>query len=175
MNNDLIVNKFGALWSVLDTSMLQTFGGTSPSTAAAILTLHFHAPQTGTALSRILGLSQPATVRLVEKLVAADIVARTPRTEGKEIDLVLTPAGQTEASALLAARHETLSGVLSTLSQDQQRQLETILDTMLAQNVDSRETARFLCRFCDHGICDGPVCPIGCRATALETEGTNVP
>ena len=173
MNNDLIVNKFGALWSVLDTSMLQTFGGTSPSTAAAILTLHFHAPQTGTGLSRILGLSQPATVRLVEKLVTADIVARMPRPEGKEIDLVLTPTGQSKASTLLAGRRETLSGALGALSQDQQRQLETILDTILAQNVDSREHARFLCRFCDHGICDGPVCPIGCQATALETDGTH--
>jgi len=34
--------------------------------------------------------------------------------------------------------------------------------------VDGRAYARHICRFCDHGICDGPRCPVGSAATELE-------
>lgn len=170
MHDDLTANKLGALWSVLDAAMLQSFAESSPSTAAAILTLHFHAPQTGTGLSQILGLSQPATVRLVEKLAAAGLVARAGKKQGKEIPLVLTAVGKRRAKALLAARAEALGELLSPLPKAKQKQLAGLLDEILHHTVDSRREARFLCRFCDHGICDGPVCPIGCRAREIESE-----
>lgn len=168
MHDTLTVNKLGALWSVLDSSMGHAFGEISPSTAAAILTLHFHSPLTGTGLSHILRLSQPATVRLLEKLVMAGLVVRQRRTDGKEIDLALTAEGSARAQDLLAARNAAMKDVLAPLPAEKRTLLADLLDEVLRGSVESRSDARYLCRFCDHGICDGPVCPIGCRASEID-------
>ena len=168
MHSFLLKNKLGALWSVLDASMDQAFGDASPSTAAAILTLHFHAPLTGTGLSRILRLSQPATVRLLEKLVAAGLVSRERRKDGKEIDLALTSDGAARAKALVETRNAAMDNVLAPLTVEKRALLSDLLDEVLQSAPANRDDARFLCRFCDHGICDGPVCPIGCRARHIE-------
>ena len=168
MHDSLTENKLGALWSVLDATMIGAFGDASPSTVAAILTLHFHAPLTGTRLSRILGLSQPATARLLEKLRDAGLVKRHPKRDGKDIDLSLTAAGEARAGALLGKREAALKALLAPLSAEKAALLSALLDDMLPQAVGSREDARFLCRFCDHGICDGAACPIGCKAREIE-------
>ncbi|RVU33881.1 MarR family transcriptional regulator [Hwanghaeella grinnelliae] len=164
-------NKLGALWSVLDAAMSQAFDDASPSTVAAILTLHFHAPLTGTRLSRILGLSQPATVRLLEKLRDAGLTRRHPKRDGKDIDISLTAAGEARAATLLGRRNAALKALLAPLSAEKAALLSTLLDEILPQEVASRADARFLCRFCDHEICDGAVCPIGCKARDIETAG----
>lgn len=148
--------------------MAEAFGGASPSTSAAILTLHFQAPLTGTQLSRILRLSQPATVRLLEKLVEAGLVARDMQGGGKEVQLSLTPPGKARAEAFLGSRNRALNALLAPLPPEKRKLLANLLDDMLPTAVESRADARFLCRYCDHGICDGPACPIGRRAAEVE-------
>ncbi len=170
MHNILLNNKLGALWSVLDASMARMLGTDSPSTAATVLTLHFHAPLTGTDLSRILGLSQPATVRLIDKLADAGMVARNGKSEGKAVDIALTAAGQTRAEAMLTARSAAMADLLRPLTDAKRQALTGLLDEILHDAVETGSQARFLCRFCDHGVCDGPVCPIGCRAREIALE-----
>lgn len=175
MHDRLLTNKIGAFWSVMDAAMADAFGDTSPSSAAAILTLHFHAPLTGTGLSRILRLSQPATVRLLDRLVDAGAVARAGRKDGREVGLALTASGKARARALLKARDNALAALLTPLAPDKRAQLAELLDEVLPEAVGNRNDARFLCRFCNHGVCDGPACPIGCRATEIEERTKGKP
>lgn len=168
MHNSLLCNKLGALWAVVDSSLHDALGPVSRSRAAALLTLHHFGRMTTTELSRIIGLSQPATTRLVDKIAGDGLLARRSRTSGKEVDLRLTRKGEQAAQVLQRRRLESMSMLVAPLTETRRRQLEALLDEMLGTPVTSRAYARFVCRFCDHEICDGSRCPIGCAATAIE-------
>jgi hypothetical protein len=46
--------------------------------------------------------------------------------------------------------------------------MTTLLDKLLAAPVDSRAYVCNVCRFCDHGVCDGLAYAVGRRATEIE-------
>ncbi|MGH6948286.1 MAG: hypothetical protein ACREDZ_13225, partial [Kiloniellales bacterium] len=60
------------------------------------------------------------------------------------------------------------SALAAPLAAGEARQLSSLLARLLAAATRSRAGARRLCRFCDHGICQGASCPVGSRARALE-------
>ena len=167
----LIANKLGALGAVIDAALSDAFDNLSASAAAALLTLHYHAPLTTTALSRIVRLSQPATTRLVEGLTSSGWVARSPGTGKGEINLALTAKGRRKAERIQQQRIAALATLLSGLSNGQKQQLSALLDHVVEPVVTDRASARHLCRFCDHDICDGALCLIGCAATRVEQKG----
>lgn len=171
MNDSLLANKLGALWCTIDGALDDAFGDLSESSAAALLTLLHHQPLTTTQLSRILGLTQPATTRLVDKIAALDFLAKKARPRGKELDLRLTEKGRRAARRLQEARLSALQSLLADLNESQRAQLHALLNEMLAAPVQSRTYARRTCRFCDHAVCDGPLCPIGAAATEIEKQG----
>jgi DNA-binding MarR family transcriptional regulator len=167
-----LANKLGALWTTLTAAFAEAFDPLSDSTAAALLSLLYRAPITATALGRVIGLSQPATARVVDKLVADGLVARRKRSGGgKEVYMRLTPRGGKFVRSLQSLRLEACSGVLTILSVEDRATLNRLLDQLLAAPVTDRSYARHVCRFCDHSVCNGPDCPIGCAATELEANG----
>ena len=163
----LDANRLGALWSTLDRALTTTLADDSPSTAAILLWLLHWAPTGVVELARVVGLTQPACTRALDKLVERGLVDRTALS-GKEVRLTLTARGRVQARALQQRRHAACGALLQALSADEQAQFARLATKLLQAPVTDRAYARTVCRFCDHAVCDGPACPIGCRATALE-------
>lgn len=163
----LDANRLGALWSTLDRALSATLEDDSPSTAAILLWLHHWAPAGVVELARVVGLTQPACTRALDRLVERGLVERTIHS-GKDVRLALSPRGRTQARQLQQRRHRACGALLQALSADEQAQFARLADKLLQAPVADRAYARHVCRFCDHAVCDGPACPIGCRATALE-------
>ena len=166
----LDANRLGALWSTLDRALSSTLADDSPSTAAILLWLHHWAPTGVVELARVVGLTQPACTRALDKLVERGLVERTTLS-GKEVRLALTARGRAQARALQQRRQQACGALLQALSADEQAQFARLATKLLQAPVTDRAYARSVCRFCDHAVCDGPACPIGCRATALERAG----
>jgi DNA-binding MarR family transcriptional regulator len=170
MSSTLDANRLGALWSTLDALMAQAQDDFSPSSAAILLTLHYHAPLSVNALAAIVDLSQPACSRAVDRLLEAGLVEKE-RVRGMETGLGLTAPGRAEARRLQQRRLGALGKLLDALAPEEQQAFNGLVDKLLKAPVTDRTYARRVCRFCDHKTCDGPDCPIGCAATALEGRG----
>jgi MarR family transcriptional repressor of emrRAB len=112
-------------------------------------------------LARLLHISHPATVRLVDRLEAEGLVERRPdEDDARSRTLVLTPAGQRAALAAARQRLEVLGQMLSPLTAAERRQLEPVLEKMLGAVTTDRWDARHLCRLCDFPTCRKPACPV---------------
>jgi DNA-binding MarR family transcriptional regulator len=165
----LDANRLGALWSTLDRALSATLADDSPSSAAILLWLQHWAPVGVVELARVVGLTQPACSRALDKLVQRGLVERMALS-GKEVRLSLSARGRARARQLLQRRQQACAALLLALSADEQAQFARLANKLLQAPVTDRAYARSVCRFCDHTVCDGPACPIGCRATALERE-----
>jgi len=112
-------------------------------------------------LARLLHISHPATVRLVNRLEAEGLVERRPDAEdARSRALVLTPAGQRAALAAARKRLEVLDQVLWALTAAERRQLEPVIEKLLGALTSDRWDARHICRLCDIPTCEVPACPV---------------
>lgn len=118
-------------------------------------------------LAGVVGRSQPATVRLVDRLVAAEIVRREPGPDRRTLALVLTEAGARAANRVLIARAEALAPLLDGLSQGDRATLERLLGQVTGGLTEDRPEAVHVCRLCDRGACRAsPGCPLEVTATS---------
>ena len=163
----ICANKLGALGVLLGDGLAEAFGNLSPSAAALLLTLHYRGEMTATSLAAIGGIAQPTAARVTEGLIRRGLVERRDRA-GRTAPLQLTAAGTRLADTLQRARLAAIEPLIASLSPRERAGFERALDKMLAQATRSRGFARTTCRLCDHALCQGPLCPIGTRATALE-------
>jgi hypothetical protein len=92
------------------------------------------------------------------------LLERRPARDGRARALVLTRAGEAVATRILAQRALFLAGLLAPLSAPERRQLEALLEKLLASAVDDRWQARHVCRLCDFAICADPACPVDAAA-----------
>ena len=165
-------NHLGALAILVEDRLARAFGDLSPSACAILLTLRRWQPLAVSEVAAIVAVSQPTATRVADGLVRAGLVARGPK-QGRRVCLQLTSTGRTRARALAAARQGVLSALLAGLGDRDRAELERLVALILGAATGSRAEARTTCRFCDHAICDGPKCPVGTRARAL--EGRNQP
>jgi DNA-binding MarR family transcriptional regulator len=133
------------------------------SEAAALVALHVYLGGSPIeALRRVLGLSHPATVRLVDRLQDRGLLRRAPGDDGRTVALTLTPAGRTRARDLQARRTAAVAEVLDVLDGAERAALGGLLEALLGGLVAGRADARRLCRLCDADACghhDGR-CPV---------------
>lgn len=112
-------------------------------------------------LAAVVGRSQPATVRLVDRLVGQGLVRREAGRDRRTVALVLTAAGLASADAVLAARAEVLAPLLADLSSQERAALGRLLRRVTAGLAQDRAGAVRVCRLCDHEVCEsGPGCPL---------------
>ena len=112
-------------------------------------------------LAGVVGRSQPATVRLVDRLVARGLVRRGAGRDRRTLALALTDAGGRAADAILAARARALAPMLADLSPSEQASLERVLALVAAGIANDRPAAVRACRLCDRTACtSGPGCPL---------------
>lgn len=121
-------------------------------------------------LAKILRLSQPGTVRLVDRLVADGHVERHQGTDRRARPLRLTSTGQRMVRAMMLGREKVLMNALDHLSADEKDTLSGLMEKML-QGV-ARENDEIAsdsaCRLCDGLACPEDRCPLepGCKKVA---------
>ncbi len=155
--SDRLINLFGALavgvadrvrWEALDET---SFGG---ETSAALVVIG-HAPGMSIdQLSRVLGLSHPGAVRLVDRLMSAGLALRELSPDDRRaVALDLTNEGRSRRSALLKRRSMALKAVLQVVGAEDLAVLERITDAMLQALPDDAASALTVCRYCNERQC----------------------
>ena len=109
-----------------------------------------------------LGLSQPGTVRLVDRLAARGLVTRGPAPHDRRARAVrLTGAGRAAAAGALAARASVTGAALAALGAADRGRLAELLERLLGGQTTDRTSARRICRLCDGDVCGHPDrCPV---------------
>jgi DNA-binding MarR family transcriptional regulator len=126
-------------------------GGSAP---AALSALHeYLGGEPIDSLSRALGVTHSAAVRLVDRLADTGLVERRPGPDGRSVAVVPTDAGRDAARRVTEARAAALEEVLAVLSEAERRQLARLHEKLLAGVTPSRAAARHLCRLCDPVAC----------------------
>ena len=169
----LEVNYLGALGSTVADALEGLADDLSESSIAVLLTLKHRTLLSTSELAEIVKLSQSACTRAIDKLAEAGLAVRTP-SERNEVRISLTNAGQRRANQLQKRRAEILDGLLGALNDAQRVQFAELTARILAQPVTGRRYARQVCRFCDHKVCDGVLCPVGCAATRIEKSAAHI-
>ena len=128
--------------------------------AAAALVVIGHTPNLSVnRLSQILRLSQPGTVRLVDRLVATGFAVRsaTPH-DRRAVAVNLTDEGRARRAMLLSRRREALKAILEAVAAKDLAVLERVTEAMLRSLPIDATSALSICRFCDELRC--PNCPM---------------
>lgn len=142
--------------------------GVLPSDAAALVTIGYHTGISVGALAPIIGFTQSAAVRSVDRLVAHGFVARERGADKRQVKLSLTPDGTALRARILAARRKIVEKAVAPLDARQQTGLATVVERMLTALTEDRATADHLCRLCDETVCTPATCPV--EAAALRHE-----
>ncbi len=122
-------------------------------------------------LRRVLGLSHSATVRLVDRLVAANLASHQPGPDRRTTATTLTADGHAAAERVRAARSATVQTALDTLTDSDRATLDRIAGEVLVAMMRGTAATRWMCRLCDTGACGryDDRCPIGCELTRRTT------
>lgn len=144
-------------------------GGGAP---AALVQIADHPRLTIEELRRRIGLSHSATVRLIDRLAARGLILRDRnQQDARAAGLRLTRQGEAAARAVLAARGQVTASIVGRLPPDRQRELESLLDEMLARIPATSEDGTLLCRLCCLRDCPADRCPVELRYQELLRQG----
>ena len=128
---------------------------------AALVSLDSHPARSVAELSRALGRSHSATVRLVDGMAAAGLLERQPGADSRSVSLVLSGEGAAAAQDVRARRAEALDQLVRALDSEHVNQLEPILERLLETTATDADSRWRTCRLCDEPRCeDGRQCPI---------------
>jgi DNA-binding MarR family transcriptional regulator len=143
-----------------------------PSARDAVTLLAWRGEASSETLQFALGLSQPACVRLVDRLVDAGVVKRRRRAGDRKVWLRLTAKGRRAAGSLLDREREPVEVALRNALPDQADLscfVAALDQVAMAVLGDATDPARF-CRGCDVAACLGSEhgCPSAtvCRRNA---------
>jgi DNA-binding MarR family transcriptional regulator len=164
---DAGANRLGALAlriaDRMDTAL--TGGGARSASSATALSAIYNFLDSPSIdqLSRVLGLTSSATVRLVDGLAADGLATRMGGSDGRVTVIELTPAGRRKAKAMVAARAGVLVDALAPLSARDRAAFERMLDQLLIGLIPKPTGKGWMCRLCDTGVCGaerGEPCPL---------------
>jgi MarR family transcriptional repressor of emrRAB len=130
------------------------------SASAALVHLRLRPGQSIDFLARVLRVTHPGAVRLVDRLEHDGLVERRAGADARSRALVLTDEGRQAAAAVLARRSDVLGELLAPLTAAERRQLEPLFEKLLVAVTGDRWSARHICRLCDFPACDSPACPV---------------
>lgn len=127
-------------------------------TPAALVVIGYGYGPSNEQLRRVLGLSHPGSVRLVDRLVADGLVERREGRDKRAIALYLTELGTTLREKLLKGRLAAIRPLLNSLNEKEQDVLASLLRKMLTSIGITDLERCTLCRLCDDRVCSD--CPI---------------
>ena len=127
-------------------------------TPAALVVIGYDMGPSNDQLRRVLCLSHPGSVRLVDRLVSDGLVERREGRDRRAIALYLTERGRALREDLLRGRLAALRPLLAPLTGPEQDTLAELLHKMLSSMETTNLERCTLCRLCDDRVCIG--CPI---------------
>jgi MarR family transcriptional regulator, negative regulator of the multidrug operon emrRAB len=135
------------------------------SREAALVALDSHPGSTITHLSRALGRSHSATVRLVDGLERDGLMERRAGADARGLALWLTAAGRRQARVMRRRRAGVLDGLVAALDAREVGALEPMLERVLSALAVDEASRWRICRLCEEPRCerDGP-CPVDAAA-----------
>jgi MarR family transcriptional repressor of emrRAB len=130
--------------------------------AAALVHLDAYPGESVNGLARVLGVSQPAAVKVADRLAADGLLERRMGADRRTRTLHLTRAGRVAAAQVLSDRAGELSGLLGVLEPAEREELEPLLEKLVAGLADDLPGALEVCRLCDREVCCGSMsgCPM---------------
>ena len=131
----------------------QQAGGGGEAAAGLVATATFLEGGSVEELSRALGLTHSAAVRLVDRLEERGEVERKPGGDRRSLSVVATPRGAERAERIRSARGEVLGEMLGRLTPAESRRLAALHAKLLDGLVDSGAVPANVCRLCDAGSC----------------------
>jgi len=161
VDNERLVNLLGALAVATgDEITLATnqFGARRESDAAALNFIGHAAGLSVDELSAVMHLSQPATTRLVDRLVEDGFVEKRRGHDHKTIALHLTSSGHRKRTSVQGARFRRIAPFFDALDASERAELERIVEKMLLSTVRDGQHAGSVCRLCNERACDP--CPM---------------
>jgi MarR family transcriptional regulator, negative regulator of the multidrug operon emrRAB len=172
--NRRLENLFGALLTALSDSLVaraEQAAGHSGATAAALTYLVQEPGLSIDELKQPLGLSQSATVRLVDRLVADGLVERRPGRDGRSISVHLTPPGANVAQNILDDRLAVLSASLVSLGEVERGAMTGLVEKILGEITQDIAHGQRVCRLCDLTTCPLDRCPVTVAAERAASGG----
>ncbi len=130
----------------------------SGETPAALVVIGYGLGPSNDLLKRILGLSHPGTVRLVDRLVVDGLVERKKGQDNRTIALYLTAKGQARREQLLVGRLAAIRPFLSALDTAELKTFDDLLHKILSSMETTDLERCSICRLCDDRVCLN--CPI---------------
>ncbi len=159
----VVANRLGTLALGINERMdsaLARATGLGASDNAALVLLGATPGVTMGALESALGLSQSATVRLVDRLQQAGHVVRRPGRDKRELALYLSALGLDCRNRILDARLAVLEDITRDLAKSERRLLVGVLDQLLPEIAMGPGGAQHACRLCDREMCRKRECPL---------------
>lgn len=138
-------------------------------TPAAVVVIGYGLGPSNDQLRRILGLSHPGSVRLVDRLVADGLVERRQGRDKRAIALYLTEHGVSLRGDLLRGRLAAIRPFLMTLTEPEQDTLGSLLHKLLSSMETTDQERCNLCRLCDDRACTNCPIPADFRSEGLAT------
>ena len=162
MEQDRLANMLGALALMLTDELRATVEAEAPEpggAAAALVLCGKEEEVTIERLRRVLGLSHPGAVRLVDRLVAAGVLERRPSVQDRRaVTIHPTRTGRRIEQDILSVRRATLKRALNTLDPTECRQFEAIVAKLLVSLTRDHDHADAICRLCEQTACTE--CPV---------------
>jgi MarR family transcriptional regulator, negative regulator of the multidrug operon emrRAB len=141
-------------------SAMQDLADGNESACSALIVIGQESGLSVDRLSKILRLSQPGTVRLVDRLADAKLVERKTGSDRRSVALRLTDAGKRQVKSLLVGRQHALSEALRGLDNWERSTLSAIASKVLRGLEHSAVECDRRCRLCDDGACPDENCPM---------------
>jgi len=161
---DRLVNLLGAtVLAATDRTQAAIADAVALGGAAPAVLVHVAAypGESVEALRKVLGISQPGTVQVVQRLVDRGLLERRPGRDRRTHALHLTTAGHEVLGQLLERRAQVLEALLAPLSGTEREQLTPLLEKVVSGLADDRQQGLTVCRLCDRdACCRDPGCPL---------------
>lgn len=141
-------------------SAMQDLADGNESACAALIVIGQESGLSVDRLSKILRLSQPGTVRLVDRLAEAKLVERKTGSDRRSVALRLTEPGKRQVKSLLVGRQHALSQALRGLDDWERSTLSAIAGKVLRGLEHSAVECDRRCRLCDDHACPDETCPM---------------
>lgn len=173
MTNQRLENMLGALATSLADLVRMRADSAAGHSGAAASALTYLAQEPGTGINQLmdpLGLTQSATVRLVDRLAADGLVRRQAGGNGRSVAVYLTGQGEKVTSGILAARRQVIAASLAGLADDEMARLAGLVEKMLSAITKGRADSERMCRMCDLAACPVASCPVTIACERIEDE-----
>ena len=167
---DSTTNLLGALALAIadrvDAEMMMELNRSGAS-ASALVFLGYVPGLSVQVLSRVLQLSHPGTVRLIDRLEEDGHVERRECEDGRAVALHLTRKGKRLRERLMQRRLDVLEPALDILTKDERRAFGNLLAKVLSSLPENELDKHHICRLCSVGVCSSD-CPIPGNAPILD-------